>query len=206
MNLNISNKALGIYIAISIIFAGFSYFYIDLQLNTFIRENAGQSVLNIAEYITELGNAKYYYIALLFLYVFYILNRKNKGLLKKLNFSLGAMSSTTAITYIAKFIIGRSRPKMWIENGEYGFNPFYFGNTYDFTSLPSGHTQTSFTVAILLSIFFPKYRNVFIIIAIISGLSRVVLSAHWLGDVVMGAVFGLVIPIILYKKYKKTID
>ena len=57
-------------------------------------------------------------------------------------------------------------------------------------------------VAVILCTFFPKYKYLFIAIAILSSLSRVVLSAHWLSDIVIGAVFGITIPILIIKKYK----
>ncbi|MGB1360778.1 MAG: phosphatase PAP2 family protein [Alphaproteobacteria bacterium] len=197
-----NNKALIFYIVISVIFAMFSYFNIDIQLNTYIEANRTDFIKQSAELITLIGDAKYSY-ALIILLLVYSLIAKRNCLTKKTSFALMAMFITTIITYISKFIIGRSRPNMWLNNNEYTFNPFYFDNTYDYTSMPSGHTQTSFTVAILLCLFFPKYKYVFMTIAIASGLSRVVLSAHWLGDVVIGAMFGIVIPLLLWNKYSK---
>ena len=197
-----SNNSLVLYILISILFAIFSYFYIDIQLNTIIEKNRTDNIKYIAEIVTNIGNGKYYYITLIMLIIYFYFINKNKILLKKINFSLLLMLSTAIITYISKFIIGRGRPNMYLNEGKYEFHPFNFNNSYDYTSMPSGHTQTSFTVAIILSMFFPKYRNIFIIIAITSSLSRVVLSSHWLSDVVMGAVFGITIPVLLINKYK----
>ena len=197
-----TNNFLISYILISILFAIISYFYIDIQLNTAIENNITDNVKYVAEIITDIGNGKYYYTILILLILYFYLINKNKNLLRKVNFSLLLMLSANIITYISKFVIGRSRPHMYLSQEKYEFIPFNFNNSYDYASMPSGHTQTSFTVAVILCTFFPKYKYLFIAIAILSSLSRVVLSAHWLSDIVIGAVFGITIPILIIKKYK----
>ncbi|WP_176829724.1 phosphatase PAP2 family protein [Tenacibaculum sp. MAR_2009_124] len=65
-------------------------------------------------------------------------------------------------------------------------------------SFPSGHTITAFTVFTVLSLYFAKCKSQYLwfSLAIIAGLSRVYLSQHFLIDVVVGSVIGVVIGFI----------
>lgn len=197
---NIYNK-LAVYISVSLIIAVYFYLNVDIPFNDYVVTNRSESVKGVFDFLTELGNAKYSYavIILLFIMGFFI---KNPMFKIKTQFAFISMLSASVIVQLAKFIIGRSRPKLWIYEGKYEFNPFPgLSNTYDYASMPSGHTQASFTVALILALLFPKYRYIFILGAIIIGFSRVMVSAHWLSDIVMGAVFGSVVPILIYHHF-----
>jgi membrane-associated phospholipid phosphatase len=57
-------------------------------------------------------------------------------------------------------------------------------------SFPSGHTTVAFAVAAALSQVVPTRRRLWIAVAVGVGLSRVVLNAHFLSDIVGGALLG----------------
>ncbi len=195
-------KKLLIYIGTSVFISVYFYFNVDIPLNDYVIAHRSQSVATVFYYITLLGDAKYSYpvIVILFVVGFFVHKPAFKW---KTRFAFYSMLGASVFVNIGKFTIGRSRPKLWIYEGKTAFNPFPLGNTYDYASMPSGHTQVSFTVALILCILFPKYRYLFVFIAIIIGFSRVMVSAHWLSDVVMGAVFGSVVPILIYHHFYK---
>jgi membrane-associated phospholipid phosphatase len=61
-------------------------------------------------------------------------------------------------------------------------------------SFPSGHTLTAFSAAFLIRILFPcrpLWHALAFLLAILCGLSRVVLVQHWPADVLGGMVLGL---------------
>lgn len=60
-------------------------------------------------------------------------------------------------------------------------------------SFPSGHTTTSFAMAVVLATRYPKWRPVFFLIALCIGLSRVLLVKHYPTDVLAGASLGLMV-------------
>ena len=60
-------------------------------------------------------------------------------------------------------------------------------------SFPSGHTGSSFAGAWILSTVWPRLAPVFFSLAAVVGFSRVYVGAHYPGDVVSGAVFGMVL-------------
>jgi undecaprenyl-diphosphatase len=57
-------------------------------------------------------------------------------------------------------------------------------------SFPSGHTMTAFSIALVVSYFYPTLEWPLYFLAISIGLSRVVLGMHFLSDVLAGAVLG----------------
>jgi undecaprenyl-diphosphatase len=57
-------------------------------------------------------------------------------------------------------------------------------------SFPSGHTMTAFSIALVLSYFYPGLEWPLYFLALSIGLSRIVLGMHFLSDVLAGAVLG----------------
>jgi undecaprenyl-diphosphatase len=57
-------------------------------------------------------------------------------------------------------------------------------------SFPSGHTMTAFSIALVVSYFYPSLEGPLYFLAISIGVSRVVLGMHFLSDVLAGAVLG----------------
>jgi len=58
-------------------------------------------------------------------------------------------------------------------------------------SFPSGHTMTAFSVALVISYFYPGLEAPLFFMAISIAVSRVVLGMHFLSDVLAGAVLGV---------------
>jgi undecaprenyl-diphosphatase len=57
-------------------------------------------------------------------------------------------------------------------------------------SFPSGHTMTAFSIALVVSYFYPALEWPLYFLAISIGVSRIVLGMHFLSDVLAGAVLG----------------
>ncbi len=58
-------------------------------------------------------------------------------------------------------------------------------------SFPSGHTAAAFAAFVVLSRFYPQGRNVFFLLAVLTGVQRILCCAHFPSDVIFGAVVGL---------------
>ena len=89
-------------------------------------------------------------------------------------------------TEVLKIIIGRARP---IFSDPALFN--MFSTSHDFHSMPSGHTSISFAGLVMLGMLFPKIKWLTWTLAIIIGVSRVYVGAHWASDVIVGAFIGM---------------
>jgi undecaprenyl-diphosphatase len=57
-------------------------------------------------------------------------------------------------------------------------------------SFPSGHTMTAFSIASVVSFFYPSLEGPLYFLAVSIAVSRVVLGMHFLSDVLAGAVLG----------------
>jgi len=85
-----------------------------------------------------------------------------------------------------KMIIGRARP---IFADPMLFNMFSDSNA--FQSMPSGHTTVSFAALVMLGMLFPRIKWATWSLAIIIGVSRIYVGAHWPSDVIFGAFVGM---------------
>lgn len=58
-------------------------------------------------------------------------------------------------------------------------------------SFPSGHTMTAFSVAVVISFFYPSLEGMLFFMAVSIAISRIVLGMHFLSDVLAGVVLGV---------------
>jgi len=58
-------------------------------------------------------------------------------------------------------------------------------------SFPSGHTMTAFSIALVVSYFYPSLEGMLFFAALSIALSRIVLGMHYLSDVLAGMVIGV---------------
>ncbi len=149
--------------------------------------------------ITELGNSIWYFgISILLLLFFYTTKRVNlikiEKLENKINFFISSivyLISIGLITQILKHIFGRARPNHFDFTGGDNFDFFTFES--NFHSFPSGHSSTIFMVFFILVGILPKLKHFFLILTFIVAISRVVVGAHFLSDVIAGALLSLIV-------------
>ena len=65
---------------------------------------------------------------------------------------------------------------------------------------PSGHEADAFSLAAVLGVTFPAISPLFYLLAVLTGLSRLYLRAHFTWDVIVGAMIGLVVGIPVGRK------
>jgi undecaprenyl-diphosphatase len=92
------------------------------------------------------------------------------------------------VVTIVKRIIGRGRPYLFEQGGPFMFQPFGWDPIY--ASLPSGHTTTAFAAAFAAAALYPRLRWPIWGLAVLIGVSRIVVSAHYPSDVLAAAVVG----------------
>lgn len=112
---------------------------------------------------------------------------------------LTALASSHIAVHYLKKIFARPRPFLNITN-MHAFKNYL----YDY-SFPSGHTTAAFAMAFTLSIFFPPFMPIFMILATLIGLSRIYLGFHYPTDVFVGIIIGIVFSIITHIFFKQWI-
>lgn len=105
-------------------------------------------------------------------------------------FMFCSVLTASVVTSIMKVVLGRARPIFFEALDMTGFYPFSFD--WAFNSMPSGHTSASFAALVMLGLLAPKYKCLTWSLAILIGISRVAVGAHWPTDVVLGAFIGMV--------------
>ena len=170
-----------------------SYYYWDLPLAIYCR-GLGRSIIDIAKIVTILGDSLWYFIILVPAFIYFWFLAKNKLWSKRIIFILVSLSISGLLNLLIKWLAGRYRPNM-LEKGFFGFN--YFSVGYDLNSFPSGHPVTAFSLAAAVSILFPRTGIVAFIIAISIGMTRIILTSHYLSDVIAGAGIGILSAMIL---------
>ncbi|MBM3483095.1 MAG: phosphatase PAP2 family protein [Alphaproteobacteria bacterium] len=113
-------------------------------------------------------------------------------------FTTLAMSSIAL--HIIKAVVGRARPRMLMREDVYGFAPFNIDS--DFSSLPSGHTNTLFAAALALGYLAPRFCVPFLAIALIFSAPRVFAGSHFPGDVLAGIALAVVIAPLIHRWFE----
>ncbi len=69
---------------------------------------------------------------------------------------------------------------------------------YAYASFPSGHATTAFATAVLLTLWYPRWAGVWLGLAALVGLSRVLLGSHFPSDVLAGALLGSAVALVVH--------
>lgn len=121
---------------------------------------------------------------------------------KKLGFEIAESAIyTSAVTVFLKFAFGRERPRH--NNEPFSFHPFSFKGD-DFLSLSSGHTALAFSLSTVISKNSDSdaIKIISFIPAVLTGFSRVYQNHHWVSDVILGGIIGVVIADFVTDQHK----
>ena len=193
-----SGKQILVFALIGLALSVISIFTLDYQLASPVL-SLGIGSKEFWNIVTDTGDSKYMGMILVATwasaFIYQKINPDNPfwpALRKKSLLVLAAVVGTGLFVIVLKTIVGRARPYM----GDIGFFPFTFGS--DYASWPSGHTTSAFAFAVAAGMAFPKLRWPLLIVAALTGFSRMVLGVHYLGDVIMGATVGTVGAVLIY--------
>ncbi len=180
----------------------FSYFYIDKILAIYFHNfNTSYTYVWLTatfQYITKLGEA--HYSLILFFLLFLIFHKLKKSFAYKMLYLFSAVAISGILVDLIKITVARVRPIMLFEHDLYGFVWFKFGS--EFNSFPSGHSATAFALGIGLALLYPRYKHLFVLIAGLIVMSRVILSLHYLSDTLIGALIGGLTALFLFRKFE----
>jgi membrane-associated phospholipid phosphatase len=98
-----------------------------------------------------------------------------------------------------KFLLGRYRPIMLFEQNLYGLH--FFASKWALDSTPSGHTVRAFSLLTAVSLLHKRFAPVFLSLAALIGVSRVMVTDHYPSDVLCGAFIGIFTALWAYKYF-----
>lgn len=178
-----------------------SYFFIDRPLATFFGAITNPLIMRSSELITYVGEGWFYIIgfALWFLLSKFIWQKKQLALTALFLFL--AVAVPGILCDVVKVILGRARPHEFFSDHLFGF--YFFQSKDVMWSFPSGHATTVGGLVVALSYLYPRYSGVFFLVFFMVCLSRLIVTAHYLSDVMMGAYLGAISVIWLIEQFQK---
>jgi undecaprenyl-diphosphatase len=186
------------HILIAALFAGLiagCYYLIDRPAAVWAR-GLDQQIVALFKKITILGSSTPYLVALAVLYPVLRFFLARAAAAKRVLFVIAAIVVSGLAVDLLKPVVARWRPIALLSDpSHYGFVFFKLGKVHN--SFPSGHATTAWAVACALTLLYPRLRILWIGAATLVAASRVIVGAHYPGDVLAGAWFGVVITLTL---------
>ena len=182
---------------------------IDRPLALALKASEDSDTIAFFRVVTDVGKGLHWFVAAALLWAYAQIaaqlallvevERRFRHIARSALFMLCALAAAGVANSVLKWIIGRLRPRYLFEDGAYGFVPF----SMDFGALsfPSGHTQTIWTFATALLLVLPRYDLAYLAIAVLIGASRVMVTAHYVSDVIMGAYVGIAMTILVHRQF-----
>jgi len=177
---------------------GIGCVWIDRSAAHFFYDNLSRPFWRFLEKTTHWAKAGHWLaaalIALIGGYLFLDFNPGNATAEWVVNCALAFIASLTfgsIILHSMKLVLGRRRPRDDLEMNLYGFIPFAFNLEHN--SFPSGHALTITSVAVIAAGVWPWLSPLWFFIALWLGMTRAMLSVHFLSDVLVGTGIGLIV-------------
>lgn len=186
---------------LSLISALNAYIFADSAISNYYNDDNLLPFRRLARSLTDIGLSENFFVLSLAVFLvahwFQKKSKNNPRIQLKttlawlktwsLNFFVCLISSGV-ILHLFKFLVGRQRPHV---SDTFQHNIFHFleFNSHH-QSLPSGHSQVLFTSATMFCLLWPRASWVIYVIAALLALTRVVVHAHFLSDVILGAAVG----------------
>jgi membrane-associated phospholipid phosphatase len=179
--------------------AGLALFWtVDRDLADFLKRAVHGDVERFFKVVTNLGRAELYLVPAGLAWAWAWMTGRRVWARRPAYVFL-TMTAAGAVELTMKYCLGRMRPKLWLEQGLFGFRPF----THDWAmnSLPSGHSQAAWAGLTALAVLYPKGAKVFFALALLIAVSRVMLTVHWASDALAGAWLGFTAAMAMAKLY-----
>jgi len=167
--------------------APFAHLFVDQGIARFARDQ-GLVRSQVLQWTTELGEGVYWLVPAAAVFAVAALRRWHN--LARWAFAMfAAVGASGLLAAGAKVLVGKTRPKLWFNEGDFGFYPLTLG--YDYASMPSGHATTCGAAATILALAFPTARWPILVAGILVASTRVFIHAHYLSDVLAGLALGI---------------
>lgn len=167
-----------------------SFLYFDRPIAHYLHGVDLRNNLSCLNWFTMLGLSPLYLIPLFLLALFFRYIRHNRTWEVRTWFLWLCVLFPTIICLILKMLLGRARPDLLFGSSQqYGFYGWHTDASY--WSFPSGHTTTAMGLVFGLCVLFPRFFYMFISLGLFLVSSRILLTHHYLSDVMSAAYLAL---------------
>jgi len=176
------------------------FLFIDAPTDLWVRENCGGTFIEeLAAMFSYMGDGSLIRLglALGFLLILAVDPLTKHKWTRSLLFICVSCAVALVVGEGLKFLLARHRPVLLFENGNYGLS--FFSSDWASNSSPSGHTLRVFAILTATSMLFRKLTPVFLSLAVLIGLSRIIVTDHYPSDVVFGAYIGVFAALWVYR-------
>ncbi len=174
--------------------------WLDRAVALWLKQYDASGLTAVFRFLTQFGEALPYYIIFAIAGIAYSwmaaqqTDWERKTALRRnaqrAGFLFWSLAAAGIAAQLLKFGLGRARPRAFFADGSYGFAPLNF--SADWTSMPSGHTINAVAIALALTMLWRPAWPAALAFALIIGLSRIVTTVHFTGDVIVGALVAIV--------------
>lgn len=162
-----------------------SFFYFDKSLALYFHDLDLRTHFFLLTWLTKLGLGPIYIVPFFILAIYFRYVKPNPVWEARFWFLFLCLVIPGTVCGILKVILSRARPDLWFSEHLYGF--YWLQLHAPFWSFPSGHTTTILAAALGLSILFPQYYYRLVVVGVAIAISRVVLTHHYLSDILTAA-------------------
>lgn len=162
-----------------------SFLYFDKPIAYYFHDLNLRTTQEWIYWCTQLGEGLIYIVSLGLLALFFRYIRPNKQREERSWFLCLCVLIPYFICGVLKVTLGRARPDLLFSEHLYGFYGFHAHSP--FWSMPSGHTTTIMSLVFGLSFLFSRYSLIFILAGTALVLTRIILTHHYLSDVLVSS-------------------
>src|SRR5258706_9894841 len=170
---------------------------IDRRLAHFIYDHVSAKAHKALDSITHYAKAGHWLAAAILALIvaagmlhFGVLAEESTQLVSYSLAFIARLTIGSARLHVIKLVLVRRRPRDDMEMGLYGFMPLAFNP--DYNSFPSGHALTICCVAVIFTCVWPDWWPAWFAVAGLLAVTRALLTAHFLSDVLIGAGIRLI--------------
>ena len=191
-------KKISLYFILSILF----FIFFDHSIANFFNQINNQTK-SLFTTLTQLGDSFYYFIPIVISWIILKIINSNNNFLKTLSdiclFLFWNILISGVLVQVLKHILARPRPVLFFNSNQTSLEFFSFESSLH--SFPSGHSATVFAFAFCMLLLFPRLRSFWLIFAIVIALTRVIITAHFVSDIIAGAFVAYLVSILIRKKF-----